>query len=181
MSRRLRLFPVISCVGILAGAPLGYSEQGKWGIGGAIGAASPVGSDAVRHNGTTGVALGAHLSYEATPQLSTEVSYDNLYLGHGQRIEPIIFSGVFHRKIEEGLDPFLQLGAGVGRGIHDANYDHLSLKAGIGLIYPIGNSLSVGPQVIIHYADSGAVDRSAYSLTPGIFATYHFRLIQTQA
>jgi hypothetical protein len=152
-----------------------WSATGDIGIGGAVGAANPIGDSTIRGHGSVGPALGAHIGYALTDALDAELSYDNLYVGRGVRSEPIIFSAVWHRRLVSGLEPFIQAGLGFGRGAGGDQFNNFATKGGLGLIFKYGNAISYGPQIIYHYVgDQGDAVRSIHTLTPGVFVTYHF-------
>src|SRR5882672_4779395 len=96
---------------------------GKWGVSGQVGAALPLGQQSVKDQAQdTGTDLGGSIHYGLSPHWRAGLSYDNIGLGHGIRVEPIDAVALYHFLPEKRWTPTALLGAGVGRGVDSNTY-----------------------------------------------------------
>jgi OOP family OmpA-OmpF porin len=148
----------------------------KLQLSGIAQAAWPLGQRSVlNQTGNVGDGLGALIAYGISSHWSLGLSYDNIDLARGFRMQPAMFNGIYRLYTDKKWTPNFQLGAGMVKGVTDSSYNHVSAKAGVGLEYFVCSGFSLGPQVTYVLADDQTQDKQfAHVITAGLMANMFF-------
>lgn len=147
----------------------------RLGIGGSAGFAIPVGGSYVRDNGADGAAAGAFMRYGLSPNWGVGLIYDNLSLRHDVRVEALNLAAIYSCSPEKRYTPYLQLGAGIGAGEGNRDFNDFGAKTALGLEYFFTSSISGHLQAAYNLVtETGDANHVAHIITPGLGFTYYF-------
>jgi len=172
----------VAALGILAAQALAlalpaYADDvsGMWGATGNAAAAFPVGNDAVRHNGDMGTDLGGMLRYGLSNHWGVGVSYENIFLQHGFRVEPVTLQALRTFWPDNRWTMTALLGAGAASSNPNGRYNNLSTKAGLGFDYFVLPNFSLGPQVTYQFISmTGGAPNQVHTINMGLAASIYF-------
>ena len=120
----------------------------RFGVGGSMGAAVPVGSKRITDRNDTGLGGGGWLYYGLDENWGARLSYDNLKFDRGTtRMEPLTLSLAYSLAPESFLNPFVRVGFGADFVSGDAVAKRHTLagySAGVGVDSFLTKSFSVG-------------------------------------
>jgi outer membrane protein OmpA-like peptidoglycan-associated protein len=152
-----------------------YDVSGLWGLSGNAQIAVPLGDSTVRSRGELGSDLGGMVRYGLSKEWGVGLSYEDIYMQHGFRAQPISLQGLYTFWPESRLTMTGLLGGGVASGSPHGTYNNASGKAGLGLDYFVLQNFSIGPHVTYHYiSKSGDAPHEVHELGVGLLASLYF-------
>ncbi len=148
---------------------------GRCGIGVDAGAAIPVGGAFVRDNGDVGPAAGVFLRHGFSSHWGAALGYENLSFDNNLKVDNVLLSGIYSFMPEKRWTPTALVGAGLGAGIGNRDFNDFAAKAGLGVDYFLNSDWSVGLQAVYHFvSETGDATRVAHAIVPGANLTYYF-------
>jgi len=149
--------------------------SGKIGISGIAQAGFPLGTEPVRRQGDPGTVLGGMVRYGLAKHWGLGVSYENLDLQHGVRVEPITLQGLYYCMPDKRWSPVTLLGLGAAATNPNGRYNNLSAKLGAGMEYFLTPQASLGGLLTYHYvSETGDAPHQVHALGVGLLASYFF-------
>ncbi len=171
---------VAAALVVLALAPARAEDlTGRLGVGGAVGAATPIGDKWVANRNDTGLGLGAWLRYGVLPRWTLGLSYDNLAFTRAKaRVEALDLNAAYALAPDSSWNPNVHLGLGGGRvhGLPSGKPNVFTADAGLGVDKFIGPSFTLGAAVDWLYGarNSNSGTHEVHALKAGLTAGLWF-------
>ena len=171
-----------ACVAMMAPPAKLFADDltGRVAVGGAIGAAVPVGSKWVTDRNDTGLGLGGWVAYGLSSRWSARLSYDNLDLTRGPaRVEPLHLSAAYALCPDSKWNPSVRAGIGPDfvRAVVSTNKPTVfGFGAGLAIDRFITSNISIGAALdwFADLAKQHTMTRDVHILRPGITAAFWF-------
>ena len=171
-----------ACVAMMAPPAKLFADDltGRVAVGGAIGAAVPVGSKWVTDRNDTGLGLGGWVAYGLSSRWSARLSYDNLALTRGPaRVEPLHLSAAYALCPDSKWNPSVRAGIGPDfvRAVVSTNKPTVfGFGAGLAIDRFITSNISIGAALdwFADLAKQHTMTRDVHILRPGITAAFWF-------
>ncbi|MCX5789909.1 MAG: OmpA family protein [Elusimicrobia bacterium] len=171
-----------ACVAMMAPPAKLFADDltGRVAVGGALGAAVPVGSKVVTDRNDTGLGLGGWVAYGLSSRWSARLSYDNLDLTRGPvRVEPLHLSAAYALCPDSKWNPSVRAGIGPDfvRAVVSTNKPTVfGFGAGLAIDRFITSNLSIGAALdwFADLAKQHTMTRDVHILRPGITAAFWF-------
>jgi OOP family OmpA-OmpF porin len=174
----MKMLLVVALV-VLALAPARAEDlTGRLGVGGSVGASSPVGDKWVSDRNDTGLGLGAWLRYGLSPRWSVGAGYDNLAFSRGTtRLEVLDANAAYALMPESSWNPNLHAGFGAGWISNDptGKVRTVATNLGFGLDKFVLPCVSVGAVLDWFYApNAGRAVHDVNAVRTGVTAGFWF-------
>ena len=161
----------------VAAPALADDLTGRFGVGGSIAAAVPVGSKWVTDRNDTGLGLGGWLAYGLTRRWTARLGYDNLDFSRGPaRLEDVTIGAAYQLDPESAWNPSVKVGAGPSfpRNVPTGKPSVFGLTAGLGVDRFVCSNFTIGAALDWLYATRPSGRRETHALRAGLTAGIWF-------